>query len=670
MDKTTLFDSLVVVKRSGQRTTFQGEKIAIAIGKAFRSLDIPYNDEDVNKVYANVLKKIETEYQDRKTITIENIQDIIEEALKDAKLLDVYNAFSTYRNHRNASRKAFVIKQQHKFLKAIETLGLNNLEENCAQIPTKLITSFGSTISYEFAKAYLLDTKSNRHHDSGLLYIHSIETMPIGSIDSLEIDLLEVMHLDTSLATSLREENSLYLFLDKVKIMLENLAKEQHGMVTFSHFEKSLIPITLKQYKENIKNYCKLYLALSELDVFISISKIEKEIDKIEDLITDNAIFNLSDQNTPPKLSLTFTMIIDIARKKTEQELHKTLTHFFTTLKEKEIGFNFGTDTSLLGQMIIKEIIISMPQNSHLHYFFKIKKGLSKEEKDPNYTLLMSFLETALTKKNCHFSFLDSSFNNYKEEVCYFPKGARVIEDTTTIDKKLVGGKGNLATVSINIVRLALKNTQQGIDLRGFYKELEIILNAAKDALLERFEVECNKHSTHFSLLYASGLWHDGDKIKPTDRLRKLLKHGTLTIHFCGLKEVLILLQGDYKSDKAYQLGLAIVSFMKRKIDLFSEQNNLNFVLSATTEETIAREFKKQDTAIFGKIKNVTDHEMYESGYMISNHLEKLAPFQQYTLGGHLIEVTPKNKEQLKKILFDASKCNVGCLKIVPIDKD
>ena len=90
MTNKNLFDTLVVVKRSGQRTNFQGEKIAIAIQKAFSSIDIPYKDEDVNKIYSKVLKEIEIEYKDRKTINIENIQDIIELTLKNEKLPDVY----------------------------------------------------------------------------------------------------------------------------------------------------------------------------------------------------------------------------------------------------------------------------------------------------------------------------------------------------------------------------------------------------------------------------------------------------------------------------------------------------------------------------------------------------------------------------------------------------
>ena len=143
MINMSTFDTLTVVKRSGQRTSFQGEKIALAIQKAFHSLDIPYRDEDVNKVYSKVLKKIEKEYKDRKTINIENIQDLIEEVLKENNFEDVYLAFSTYREHRNASRSAFVMKQQHKFLKAIERLGLDNIDDNLNEQADSFLLQFG-----------------------------------------------------------------------------------------------------------------------------------------------------------------------------------------------------------------------------------------------------------------------------------------------------------------------------------------------------------------------------------------------------------------------------------------------------------------------------------------------------------------------------------------------
>ena len=106
----------------------------------------------------------------------------------------------------------------------------------------------------------------------------------------------------------------------------------------------------------------------------------------------------------------------------------------------------------------------------------------------------------------------------------------------------MVGGKGNISCISINLVRIALKskNTKaKETDYRLFYQELEKVLKQAKDALLERFELQVDKTILHFPTLYQLGTWHDGEKLKDKDRLRKLLKHGTLAFHIVGLSEAI-----------------------------------------------------------------------------------------------------------------------------------
>ena len=113
-------DNLIVVKRSGQRVPFNGAKVAIAIKKGFDSVYEEYDEKQVNKVYEKVLHYIEKEYKERKTIGVEEIQDIIEDQLKKNGYEDVYQSFSDYRERRAASREAFGVKQQHKFIKAIQ----------------------------------------------------------------------------------------------------------------------------------------------------------------------------------------------------------------------------------------------------------------------------------------------------------------------------------------------------------------------------------------------------------------------------------------------------------------------------------------------------------------------------------------------------------------------
>ena len=162
--ESSIFDDLIIVKRSGQRVSFNGAKIAIAIKKAFDSVYDDYDEKNVNKIYSLVLNNISENYSDRKTINVEDIQDIIENVLKEQNFTHVYSSFNEYRLRRSASREAFDKRQHHKFVRATEKLILTVGEED-GRDPTDQLHAFGKTISEEFSKAYLLDSKYVRNHD-------------------------------------------------------------------------------------------------------------------------------------------------------------------------------------------------------------------------------------------------------------------------------------------------------------------------------------------------------------------------------------------------------------------------------------------------------------------------------------------------------------------------
>ena len=192
------FNDIIVVKRSGQRVNFNAAKIAIAVKKGFDSVYEEYDEKKVNDVKEKVLDYIEKEYKDRKTIGVEDIQDIIEDILKKMKYDEVYESYKSYRERRTASRDAFVVKQQHKFVKAIESLGLKSANEEDAKRenanvdgdgPMGTMLHFGSTVSKEFAKAYLMDNKYARAHDEGAIHIHDLDFWAMGTTTCTQIDL-------------------------------------------------------------------------------------------------------------------------------------------------------------------------------------------------------------------------------------------------------------------------------------------------------------------------------------------------------------------------------------------------------------------------------------------------------------------------------------------------
>ena len=130
---------LTVIKRNGKKVDFDGSKIALAIKKGFDHITVQngdeeetiYTEKDIQIVYKEVISRIEKDYKDQEKIKIEQIQDLIEEALQKKGYEDVYSHFSEYRERRSQSRELFSEeKKLHKFLKTIEGLGLKSANED------------------------------------------------------------------------------------------------------------------------------------------------------------------------------------------------------------------------------------------------------------------------------------------------------------------------------------------------------------------------------------------------------------------------------------------------------------------------------------------------------------------------------------------------------------
>ena len=252
--------------------------------------------------------------------------------------------------------------------------------------------------------------------------------------------------------------------------------------------------------------------------------------------------------------------------------------------------------------------------------------------------------------------------------------------------KEITPGRGILSVTSINLPRIGIKNGTSlngKANLNGFFQELEEKLDLVKDQLLERFEMQCSKKVYNFPFLLGQALWIDSEKLKETDNLKKVLKQGTMSIGFTGLAECLKALTGKHhgESKEAQELGLKIISFMREKCDKYSEKYNLNFSLTATPSGNLSTDLIQMDQAIYGKIKNITDKEIYTDsfqlpkGYKISaeKKIEIEAPYHKLTNGGHITEINlPEDAilSDFMKILEVMKKNDIGCCTISKMKVD
>lgn len=716
---------LTVIKRSGKKVEWNGAKIAIAIKKAFDALEKQegedlYTEKDVNKVFNSVVKQIEKEYKDQDKIKIEAIQDIIEDKLKK-NYEDVYKTFSEYRERRNKSRQAFIgEKKQHKFVKAIENLGLKTAGEEDAKRENANVDGdtamgtmlqYGSTVSKEFAKAYLMKPKFAEAHDNGDIHIHDLDFWPMGTTTCCQIDLKKLFKNGFSTGHGfLRPPKDIMSYTALAAIVIQSNQNDQHGGQAIPAFDYYMAPGVLLTFKRQFKQAIADFLDLTGFDHFINMDKIAKDIDKLDSIDVDLSIFD-SYAKESSEVKKIFKKAYDTAYKKTDRTTYQAMEAFIHNLNTMhsragaQVPFssiNFGTDTSPEGRMVMKNYLLATDAGLGNHEtpifpisIFKLKEGVNYNKEDPNYDLFRLACEVSAKRLFPNFSFIDSPFNlegydpnNYETEVGYMGCRTRVLGNHVDSSKAITPGRGNLSFTSINLPRLGIKHgiVSGETDLDGFFKELGELEDLVKDELLERFEHQCSKHIYNFPFLLGQGVWIDSEKLKPGDRLRKVLKHGTLTVGFIGLAECLKALIGKHhgESKEAQELGLKIVKFMRDRVDKYSEEYNLNFSLIATPAEGLSGRFTNIDKAIYGKIKGVTDRDYYTNSFHVPVYynisiVDKLkieGPYHALTNGGHISYVeldgdTAMNVDAFEKIirLMHDNKMGYGAINH-PVDRD
>lgn len=712
-----MFEEIKVIKRDGKKVDFDGSKIAIAIKKGFDSVNqecdrLKYSEEDVNKIYNLVINEISK--MNTTKIKIEEIQDLIEKNLKLEGYADVFYSFAEYRERRAQSRRLFWDeKKQHKFLKALEKLTIR--KENAEEVvisPLEMMVDYGSTISKEFAKSYMVKKKIAEAQDSGEIHIHDLNFMPVGTTTSSQINLNKLY--DEGFNTRnlhIREPKDIMSYTALAVLAINLNQKEQHGCQSIPAFDYYMAPGVVKTFKKQLRQTMDDILIYTDFEKFAATNGIAREIEKIETTNIDIGIFDKYSRDSK-QVQRIFRVSYDIALKKTEKIVSQAMEGFVHDTNVIDLcgnekiypTINLGTDTSPEGRMVTAKILDAIDfgienekENLSPFVIFKVMEGVNLNKQDPNYDLYKRAIEIALKRGYPAFSFIDASYNKkfYKEkdpdsEVAYSASNIRVMENIIDSDKQISSQRGNLSFTTINLARIGIKTSpilnKAEKNKRGkyeeFYEALEDTLNLVKEQLLDRFEVQGNKKAYEFPFFIKQGICLDGEKVRNEDKIRRVIKHGTLNIGFMGLEECVYALTKKKREDnkEAEKIAIQIVKFMKEKVDEYSNKYNLNFCLMGTDDMELSKEFMATDKAIYGTIPGITDKKEYTNSFYISNGSSKFNPkqlqqkieiegqYHKFTIGGHVERINIEknwNTQVLEKILRMCKNSDIGFIRFI-----
>ena len=711
-----------IIKRDGRKKVFDPQKIEKAIYKA----QLACGDDDVTlcKMITNkVIDCVNKDY-DNKNISVEEVQNIIENVLIEMGEAEIAKAYIRYRAERTKvrERKTNLMKSLHD-ITFKDSKDEDSKRENAninADTPMGMMLKYGSEAAKQFYLNDLIKPEFATAHIKGDIHIHDLDFYAL-TMTCCQIDLIDLFKDGFSTGNGfLREPNGIRSYASLACIAIQANQNDQHGGQSIPNFDYAMALGVRKTYKKELRKALEGMLefegaTVSDDEFKLMFAQIEANHNieiRMNDAFAKEEIYQALNQKYGPIQGKTFDMAFQMAKDETYDATYQAmeaLVHNLNTMHSRagaQVPFsslNYGTDTSDEGRMVMHCLLDATMRglgNGETPIFpiqiFKVKEGINYNPEDPNYDLFKKSMLCSGKRLFPNFSFIDAPYNkqyykpgDYKTEVAYMGCRTRVIANVYDPSKEIVTGRGNLSFTSINLPRIALK-LMNVVDekerIKKFYENLDYLIDLCANQLLERFEIQQNKYVYNFPFLMGQKIWLDSDKLHRDDKVSEVIKHGTLTIGFIGLAETLKALIGKHhgESEVAQQLGLEIIGHMREKIDRYSKKYKLNFSLIATPAEGLSGRFVKMDRELFGEIEGITNHKFYTNSFHIPVYynisvfekIKKEAPYHAFTNGGHIsyIEVDgdiAKNLDAFESIIRCMKEEGIGYGAVNhPVDRD
>lgn len=256
---------MIVLKRDGRQVEFSESNIKDAVLKAFNEVDgaiSAYATEKAKEI-ARYVRGLD------RPLTVEEIQDIVEEKLMASNRKDVARAYIIYRNDRNRERT----RRSEMMATIREKLFASNVQNQNANVDEH---SFGgrkgevdSVIMKQYALDYCMSPKSRENHINNRIYIHDLDTYAVGMHNCLSVPFDDLLANGfNTRQTDVRPANSVNTAFQLVAVLFQLQSLQQFGGVSATHLDWTMVPYVKKSfYKHYMTAYLKTTPNFANLDV-------------------------------------------------------------------------------------------------------------------------------------------------------------------------------------------------------------------------------------------------------------------------------------------------------------------------------------------------------------------------------------------------------------------
>ena len=643
-----------IIKRNGAEVPFDITKIITAVTKASDSVggQARLSREQITQIAAAVTDQCQ---QLNRAVSVEEVQDLVENQLMDIQAHDVARHYITYRYVQSLKRQTNTTDE--RILSLIECQNEEVKQENANKNPTVNSVQrdyMAGEISKDLTARLLLDPEIVKAHQEGLIHFHDSDYFAQHMHNCDLVNLEDMLQNGTVISgTYIEKPHSFSTACNIATQIIAQVASNQYGgqSISLTHLAP-FVDVSRKKIAAEVEAEMEGLDVSAERKREIVERRLRSEINRGVQTIQYQVLTLLTTNGQAPFV----TVFMYLGEAKNEQEKKDLALIIEETLEQRYQGVKNEKGvwiTPAFPKLIYVLEEDNVHEDSPYYYLTKLAAKCTARRMVPDYISAKKMLELkgdVYTCMGCRSfltpdRFTDAGIGNIANAGNYEP------------GKHKYYGRFNQGVVTINLPDVALSS---GGDLDKFWKIFDERLELCHRALM------CRHNRLKGTLSdVAPILWQYGAcaRLKKGETIDKLLYHGysTISLGYAGLYECVKYMTGKSHTDpSATPFALQVMQYMNDACRKWKEESDIDFSLYGTPLESTTYKFAKSLQRRFGIIEGVTDKSYITNSYHVHvtediNAFDKLkfeAQFQALSPGGAISYVeVPDMQNNLEAVL-------------------
>jgi len=636
-----------IIKRNGSEVPFDITKIITAVTKASDSVSgkSRLTREQITQIAAEVTDQCQSL---NRAVSVEEIQDMVENKLMDMKAHDIARHYITYRYIQSLKRQTNTTDE--RILSLIECQNEEVKQENANKNPTVNSVQrdyMAGEISKDLTARLLLDPEIVKAHQEGLIHFHDSDYFAQHMHNCDLVNLEDMLQNGTVISgTYIEKPHSFSTACNIATQIIAQVASNQYGgqSISLTHLAP-FVDVSRKKIAAEVETEMEGLNVSAERKKAIVERRLRNEINRGVQTIQYQVVTLMTTNGQAPFI----TVFMYLGEARNAQEKADLAIIIEETIRQRYQGVKNEAGvwiTPAFPKLIYVLEEDNIRPGTPYYYLTELAAKCTAKRMVPDYISEKKMLEMKIDKNG--------------EGHCYTCMGCRSFL-TPYVDpetgKPKYYGRFNQGVVTINLVDVALSS---GGNFEKFWKIFDERLALCHRALQARHKRLLGTPSDAAPILWQYGALA---RLKKGEKIDKLLFGGysTISLGYAGLYECVKYMTGKSHTDAgAKPFALSVMQHMNDKCNEWKKAENMDYSLYGTPLESTTYKFAKCLQKRFGIVPGITDKNYITNSYHVhvSEHIDAFtklkfeSEFQKLSPGGAISYVeVPNMQDNLEAVM-------------------